>query len=49
MMTMKMVEKKPKPTFSAKPTPNTRMNIGRKIDFGIEKAKNSSGFTTSAK
>src|ERR1700761_5531596 len=49
MMTIKMVEKKPKPTFSTKPTPNTRMNIGRKIDFGIEKAKNSSGFTTSAK
>ena len=32
-MTIKMVEKKPNPTFSAKPTPKTRMNIGRKIDF----------------
>ena len=49
MMTMKMVEKKPNPTFCANPTPNTRMNIGRKIDFGMLKAKNSSGFTTSAK
>ena len=49
MMTMKMVEKKPKPTFCEKPTPNTRMNIGRKIDFGMLKAKNSSGFATSAK
>src|SRR5437868_4148234 len=49
MITMKIVEKKPKPTFWAKPTPNTRMNIGRKIDFGIENAKNNNGFTTSAK
>src|SRR3954454_3149523 len=49
MITMKMVEKKPKPTFCAKPTPNTRMNIGRKIDFGMLKAKNSSGFATSEK
>src|SRR5512138_874849 len=49
MITMKMVEKKPKPTFCAKPTPNIRMNIGRKIDFGMLKAKNSSGFATSEK
>src|SRR3954453_9744760 len=49
IITMKMVEKKPKPTFCAKPTPNTRMNIGRKIDFGMLKAKNSSGFATSEK
>src|SRR3984957_15511666 len=49
MMTMKMVEKKPNPTFCTKPTPNTRMNIGRKIDLGMLKAKKSSGFITSAK
>src|SRR6202050_5556756 len=49
MNTMKMVEKNPNPTFCAKPTPNTRMNIGRKIDFGMLKAKNKSGFATSAK